>query len=141
MKLEIKVLRGNILLPSKATNGSAGFDIHWSLPESILTPGSTYNVDLGFATSFPENCGAIMLPRSGLGSKHGLKLNNTIGLIDSDYRGEWKAAITVDKPLRLSPGDRFLQFTMVTVPEMKVTITECLDETERGSGGFGHTGK
>lgn len=100
-------------------------------------------VPLGFAAEVPVGHVALLLPRSGAGAKHGLALNNTVGVIDADYRGEWKACLRVKNTLPLSweAGERLLQFVIVPVTTPELQVVESLETTERGEGGFGSTNK
>lgn len=140
--MNIKQLHPNFIMPSKGTQGAGAFDIY--MPESGSVSGDTPTiVPLGFAAEVPAGHVALILPRSGVGSKLGVELNNTCGVIDSDYRGEWKAAI------RLKDGgyhswntaDRLLQFLIVPITNVELVLVPELDTTERGTGGFGSSGK
>lgn len=97
---------------------------------------------LGFAAAVPDGYVGVLLPRSSTGAKHGLELNNTCGVIDSDYRGEWKAAIRTKSgiPFAWQAGDRILQFMIVPLAQVSLELVDSLDETNRGTGGFGSTG-
>lgn len=149
MRLQYKVLDQRVgsdfPLPVYATNGSAGLDLRAMVQEStIIHSGKTVLLPTGLSIyiSDPGYAGMI-LPRSGLGHKHGIVLGNLVGLIDSDYQGElmvscWNrghASFTVE------PGDRIAQ--LVIVPVMQVALEQVNEfvETERGSGGFGHSGR
>ena len=100
-------------------------------------------IGLGFAMEVPQGYAALILPRSSAGAKFGLELNNTCGVIDSDYRGEWKAALrTKDgKLLKWAAGDRLLLFLIVPVASVHLELVDSVNKTERGEGGFGSTGK
>jgi dUTP pyrophosphatase len=113
------------------------------MPEAGIASGVSQVFGLGFAAAIPEGFVALLLPRSGTGAKFGLELNNTCGVIDSDYRGEWKAALrTKDgRPFRWEADDRLLQALIVPVATVDLVQVEDLDETERGEGGFGSTGE
>ena len=143
MKGIIIELVSDTQVPTKATEGSAGFDIHAPYDFTVTSAGIT--IDLGFKTQLPPNTAALILPRSGLGTKHGLQLLNTVGLIDSDYRGEWKAGLILGyrevprQPLEIKKGDRILQFVVIDYPHMSI-VQGVVDNTTRGSGGFGSTG-
>ena len=99
-------------------------------------------VALGFATAIPRNCLGVLCPRSGIGAKTGLALNNTVGLIDPDYTGEWFAYLRVHNnlPFKWDPGERILQFFIVPVVCPDLIEVGRLENTERGDGGFGSTG-
>lgn len=125
------------IAPIKATSGSAAFDIY--AQEDIVIKNEPITFDLGFATEIPEGYAAILAPRSGLGTKHGVKLSNTVGLIDSDFRNEWKATLSANNEVSIIRGERFLQFFLIKVDEFQIEITESLTKTER-KGGYGSTG-
>lgn len=98
---------------------------------------------LGFAAAIPEGHVGILLPRSSAGAKYGLELNNTCGVIDSDYRGEWKAALKTKSgiPYEWKAGDRLLQFMVLPIANVTLQEVKFLLDTSRGTGGFGSTGK
>ena len=100
-------------------------------------------VPLGFAAEVPTGHVALLLPRSGAGAKHGVSLNNTVGVIDADYRGEWMACLRLKnhQPLTWEAGERLLQFVLVPVTTPELQIVDSLEDTDRGEGGFGHTGQ
>lgn len=140
--MRIKALHSNFVLPLKATDKAGAFDIY--MPESGGIVGHHGKlVGLGFAAEVPEGHVALILPRSGVGSKHGVELNNTCGVIDSDYRGEWKASLKTKNgaAFRWEAEDRLLQFLVVPIANITLEEVESLSDTERGMGGFGHTGK
>jgi len=134
----------DIPVPSYITHGSAGMDIHACLDEPLdLHPGDSSLIPGGFAMHIEDTgLAAILLPRSGLGHKHGIVLGNLVGLIDSDYQGQvfvscWnrgKEAFTI------TPGDRIAQMVFVPVVQAAFEIVDSFDESHRGAGGFGHTG-
>lgn len=140
MFAKIKPLHPNFKLPTRG-EGSAGFDLY--MPEPGEATGTTKMVGLGFATEIPPGYVGLLLPRSGVGAKHGLEVNNTCGVIDSDYRGEWKAAIRTKSgiPHTWAAGDRLLQAIIVPYWAGQFEIVDELPETIRGDGGFGHSGK
>jgi dUTP pyrophosphatase len=140
--MRIKALSPNFVKPIKSTKGAGAFDIY--MPEA----GSCYGdvpeaVPLGFSTAIPENHVALIFPRSGVGAKNGVELNNTCGVIDSDYRGEWKAFIRTKsgEQFKWNMGDRVLQFLVVPVAWIDLEVVDELNETDRGDGGFGSSGK
>ena len=140
--MNIKPLHTGFIMPSKGSPESAAFDIY--MPEAGSATGSSQLFGLGFSAAVPKGYVALLLPRSSSGAKFGLELNNTVGVIDSDYRGEWKAAIRTKNGIRHSweAGDRVLQFLLVPVGNQEVLhLVEDLDETSRGTGGFGSTGQ
>lgn len=152
-QLKIKPLSASFIAPSYATPGSAAFDLR-SNDFITLKKGQSTTIGLGFAAQVPDGHVALLMPRSGFGSKYGMGLRNTVGVIDSDYRGEWMATITRDNceptsahdsyidsvELHIAPGDRILQCMIVPVSQVDFIITNELDETERGTGGYGSTG-
>ena len=140
--MRVKQLQPGFIMPTKGTKGAGAFDIY--MPESGSTHGiHPVLVPLGFATEVPVGYVALILPRSGQGSKYGVELNNTCGVIDSDYRGEWKAAIRTKNNLEFSwdKGERILQFLIIPVADVTLELATDLDTTERGTGGFGSSGK
>lgn len=148
-KLQVKVLDerlGNsIPLPEYATSGSAGLDLRACLDTPLtLHPGETQLIRTGLAIYIEDpGLAAMILPRSGLGHKHGIVLGNLVGLIDSDYQGElmvscWnrgKDSFTIDI------GERLAQLILVPVMQAEFEIVEQFESTERGAGGFGHSGR
>ena len=148
-KIQLKVidprLGAEIPLPEYATQGSAGLDLPACLPEAtVLAPGETMLIPTGLAIYIADpDTAAILLPRSGLGHKHGIVLGNLVGLIDSDYQGQvyvscWNRGNT---PFTIEIGERIAQ--MVFVPVLQVAFEQVneFDESHRGEGGFGHTGR
>ena len=138
------MLDDNVPPPERATEGSAGFDIAVS-HDMLLTKG-THIVGTGITAQIPENMCGLILPRSSL-HKLGLSLANQVGLIDSDYRGEIKLALTFDGfnplgedlPLFLSKGTKLAQLVFLQLPHTFFTVSKMLSETGRGAGGFGST--
>lgn len=128
-------------MPSKGTTESGGFDIY--MPTDGIVSGVARKVGLGFASEIPSGHVALLLPRSGAGVNFGLELNNTCGVIDADYRGEWMAVLRTKDPeetFRWKAGDRVLQFILVPVARVTLELVESVARTERGAGGFGSTG-
>ena len=131
-------------LPAYATSGSAGLDLRAMLKEdTLLEPGQTLLIPTGLSIYIADpGLAALILPRSGLGHKHGIVLGNLVGLIDSDYQGElmvscWNRGQTAFK---ISIGDRLAQLVLVPVVQAHFEIVEDFDESQRGAGGFGHSG-
>ena len=131
-------------LPEYATHGSAGMDLRAILDKDMeLLPGETFLIPTGIAIHIENNnMAAIILPRSGLGHKHGIVLGNLVGLIDSDYQGQlfvscWNRG---DTAFVIKPGERIAQLVFVPVVQANFNIVESFDESQRGEGGFGHTG-
>ena len=132
-------------LPGYATPGSAGMDLRACLDEPlILKPGQTELIPSGIALHISDpGLAATILPRSGLGHKHGIVLGNLVGLIDSDYQGQifiscWNRG---DQTFTIEPGERIAQLVILPVVQATLNIVNEFDESERGEGGFGHTGK
>ena len=139
--MRIKQLHPNFIMPTKGTEHAGAFDIY--MPEDGSIQGNTQFIGLGFSAAIPENHVALLLPRSSSGAKYGVELNNTCGVIDSDYRGEWKAAMKTKSGLNYSwsAGDRVLQFMIVPIANVKLELVDELDSTSRNTGGFGSTGR
>ena len=133
-----------IPLPEHATNGSAGVDLRACLDEPlIIKPGETHLIGTGIAIHIGNpDFAAMLLPRSGLGHKHGIVLGNLVGLIDSDYQGELKVSCwnRGDTEFTVNPGERICQMVIVPVIQAEYDIVEEFDASARGEGGFGHTG-
>jgi dUTP pyrophosphatase len=146
--IQLKILDSKIgqqiPLPEHATNGSAGVDLRACLDEELLIkPGETHLIGTGIAIHIADQgFAAMLLPRSGLGHKHGIVLGNLVGLIDSDYQGELKVSCwnRGDTEFTVKPGERICQMIIVPVVQASYEIVEEFDASERGAGGFGHTG-
>jgi dUTP pyrophosphatase len=148
-KIQLKVLDdrlGNqIPLPDYATSGSAGLDLRACLTEPLtLNPGETSLIPTGIAIHIGDkHLAAMILPRSGLGHKHGIVLGNLVGLIDSDYQGQifvscWNRGQTT---FQIEIGERIAQMIFVPVVQAEFERVESFDQSMRGAGGFGHTGR
>jgi dUTP pyrophosphatase len=148
-KIEFKILDsriGNeIPLPEYATSGSAGLDLRACLTESTnLKPGETLLIPTGIAIHICDHhLAAVILPRSGLGHKHGIVLGNLVGLIDSDYQGQifvscWNRGNTT---FTITVGERIAQMVFVPVVQATLEQVDEFQESTRGAGGFGHTGR
>ncbi|SDT07580.1 deoxyuridine 5'-triphosphate nucleotidohydrolase [Halopseudomonas xinjiangensis] len=131
-------------LPAYATQGSAGLDLRAMLEQPLtLEPGQTQLLPTGLAIHIADpGLAALILPRSGLGHKHGIVLGNLVGLIDSDYQGElmvscWNRGQTA---FTIEPGERIAQLVLVPVLQARIDIVDSFDDSTRGAGGFGHTG-
>ena len=146
--IELKVLDPrlgeSIPLPHYATDGSAGLDMRACIDEPLtVDPGETVLVPTGLAMHIRDaSLAAVLLPRSGLGHKHGLVLGNLTGLIDSDYQGQvfiscWNRG---SKSYAVQPGERIAQMVFVPVEQVRFSIVEEFDDSARGAGGFGHSG-
>ncbi|MFM0735927.1 dUTP diphosphatase [Paraburkholderia xenovorans] len=147
MKLDLKILDARMRdqLPAYATTGSAGLDLRACLDEPLtLKPGETALVPTGLAIHVGDpGYAALVLPRSGLGHKHGIVLGNLVGLIDSDYQGQlmistWNRGETT---FVLNPMERLAQLVIVPVVQAEFNIVDDFELSERGEGGFGSTGK
>ena len=147
--VQLKILDSRIEsefgLPRYATSGSAGLDLHACLDQPLsLQPGETQLIPTGIAIHLADpGYAAVLLPRSGLGHKHGIVLGNLTGLIDSDYQGQifvscWNRSQT---PFEIQPGDRIAQMVILPVAQVQFSIVEEFDDSDRGAGGFGSTGK
>jgi len=147
--IELKILDPkigeSIPLPQIATEGSAGMDMRACIDsELIVSAGDTVLVPTGIAMHIADNnLAAVLLPRSGLGHKHGLVLGNLTGLIDSDYQGQifiscWNRG---EKAYKINPGDRIAQMVFIPVEQVKFDVVDDFKESDRGQGGFGHSGK
>ncbi|MBJ7389033.1 MAG: dUTP diphosphatase [Sphingomonadaceae bacterium] len=144
-KVDIRVQRldhgAGLPLPAYATSGAAGMDI--TAAESLtLRPGKRHAVATGFAFAIPDGYEVQVRPRSGLALKHGITCLNTPGTIDSDYRGEVKVILANlgDEDFVINIGDRIAQIVVAPVTQGIMCEVEALDDTERGTGGFGSTG-
>lgn len=132
-------------LPTYATEGSAGMDLRALLDEAlVINPGKTHLVRTGLAIHLADpGLAGMILPRSGLGHKHGIILGNTVGLIDSDYQGElmisvWNRGQTT---FTLEPGERLAQYVVVPVVQVQLEVVDSFDASQRGEGGFGSSGR
>ncbi|MGB5224316.1 MAG: dUTP diphosphatase [Arenicellales bacterium] len=133
-----------IPLPEHATDGSAGVDLRACLDEAlVIKPGETHLIGTGISIHIGNpGYAAMLLPRSGLGHKHGIVLGNLVGLIDSDYQGELKVSCwnRGDTEFTVKPGERICQMVIVPVVQAEYEIVQEFDASDRGEGGFGHTG-
>ncbi|PFG10986.1 MULTISPECIES: dUTP diphosphatase [unclassified Marinobacter] len=148
-KLQIRVLDErigqSIAFPAYATDGSAGLDLRACLSQPlVLEPGDTQLIGTGLAIHIADPAlAALILPRSGLGHKHGIVLGNLVGLIDSDYQGElmvscWNRGQT---RFTVEPGERLAQLVLVPVVQAEFEVVDEFDSSHRGTGGFGSTGR
>jgi dUTP pyrophosphatase len=148
-RVELKILNPRIgrdwPLPHRATSGSAGLDLRACLDEAVeLAPGDTKLLPTGLAIHLADpGLAAVIIPRSGLGHKHGIVLGNLVGLIDSDYQGELKISCwnRGQTSFRIEPGERIAQLVVVPVVQVDFDVVEEFAASERGAGGFGHTGR
>lgn len=144
-KVKVKVVREkNVNLPQYETNGAAGLDIRANIEENIiLKPLDRVLVPTGIKVAIPEGYEIQVRPRSGLALKHGITLLNSPGTIDSDYRGELKIIMIniSNQEYVIQKNERIAQLVLNKVEQIEFEEVEILDETLRGAGGFGHTGK
>lgn len=147
-KVELKILDKRIgtefPLPSYATAGAAGMDMRACIDEHLrIEPGEAHLIPTGLAIHIKEQgLAAVLLPRSGLGHKHGIVLGNLVGLIDSDYQGQvfvslWNRG---SETFTLEPGDRIAQMVFVPIVPVTFEVVDDFKASTRGGGGFGHTG-
>jgi dUTP pyrophosphatase len=147
-KIQLKILDERLgkefALPAYSTVGSAGLDLRACLHEPLhLEPGQTQLISTGLAIHINDpSYAAVILPRSGLGHKHGIVLGNLVGLIDSDYQGPVMVSCWNRSALEFTvqPGERIAQLMFVPVSQVQFDLVEAFEETNRGEGGFGHTG-
>lgn len=147
--VDVKILDARVgqdfALPSYATPGSAGLDLRACLDAPLaVAPGQTILVGTGLAMHIADpGLAATILPRSGLGHKHGIVLGNLVGLIDSDYQGELKVSVwnRGEDTYTIEPGERIAQLVVVPVVQVDFNIVTSFDDSDRGAGGFGHSGK
>ena len=134
-----------IPLPAYATDGSAGLDLRACLDAPVtLEPGQTHLVPTGFAIHLEDpGLAAVLLPRSGLGHKHGIVLGNLVGLIDSDYQGQVMVSVwnRGSHPFTISPGERIAQMIVVPVVQVELAVVQEFSASARGGGGFGSSGR
>ncbi len=147
--IELKILDPRlgeqIPMPTYATSGSAGMDLRACLTEPLIVePGQTHLIPTGMAIHISDpGLAAVLLPRSGLGHKHGIVLGNLVGLIDSDYQGPlmvscWNRG---DTPFTVQVGERIAQMVIVPVVQARFRVVEEFAASDRGEGGFGHSGR
>lgn len=146
-KLDVKILDERIreYLPQYSTSGSAGLDLRACTDEKMtINPGATVLIPTGLAINIADpGYAAVILPRSGLGHKNGIVLGNLVGLIDSDYQGQLFVSIwnRGKETFELNPFDRIAQLVVIPVVQVDLNIVDDFEETGRGAGGFGSTGK
>lgn len=144
--LDIKVIDPRIKdqLPEYSTSGSAGLDLRACIDAQMnIEPGQTVLVPTGFAINIEDpKYAAVILPRSGLGHKHGIVLGNLVGLIDSDYQGQIMVSVwnRGSKSFNIEPMDRIAQLVVIPIVQVQFNLVDDFNETIRGSGGFGSTG-
>ena len=142
--IQVKVVnRGNQQLPTYATAQSAGLDLRANIDEPVmLHPMERKLIPTGLHIALPEGFEAQVRPRSGLALKHGITVLNSPGTIDADYRGEIMVLLInfSQENFVINSGERIAQMIITKFEQIKWNVTDCLDETERGQGGYGHTG-
>jgi dUTP pyrophosphatase len=147
--IELKILDPRLgrdfPLPDYATEGSAGVDLRACLDEALpVAPGETVLIPTGMAIHIGDpSLAAVLLPRSGLGHKHGIVLGNLVGLIDSDYQGQvmvscWNRG---NAGFTVQPGERIAQMVLVPVVQARFEVVQAFEQSDRGTGGFGHSGR
>jgi len=147
--VDLKILDARIgtefPLPKRATDGSAGVDLRACLDAPLdLAPGECELIGTGIAIHLGDpQLAAAILPRSGLGHRHGIVLGNLVGLIDSDYQGELKISCwnRGSEVFRIDPGERIAQLVVVPVVPVEFNVVDSFAQSNRGAGGFGHTGR
>jgi dUTP pyrophosphatase len=141
MELPIRRLHEGAVLPSRAYPGDAGLDLAAAEPAELV-PGSRATIGTGFAVAIPDGQAGLVLPRSGLASKHGIGVLNAPGLIDSGYRGEVRVILHNHglETFRVDPGMRIAQLVLVAVEDVTLVEVKALPPTERGEGGHGSSG-
>jgi deoxyuridine 5'-triphosphate nucleotidohydrolase len=148
-QLKVRILDARVgrefPLPAYATDGSAGMDLRACLDAPLLlAPGETRLVATGLAIHLDDpGLAAVILPRSGLGHKHGIVLGNLVGLIDSDYQGQLMVSLwnRGQSPFSIEPGERIAQLVVVPVVQVLLTVVDDFAASARGAGGFGHSGR
>jgi dUTP pyrophosphatase len=147
--LKVRILDARVghdfALPAYATDGSAGMDLRACIEQPVvLSPGQTQLIATGLAIHLDDpGLAAMILPRSGLGHKHGIVLGNLVGLIDSDYQGQLMVSMwnRGQSPFTIEPGERIAQLVVVPVVQVELEVVEDFAGSTRGAGGFGHSGR
>ena len=143
LELSVKKLQPGAKLPTRGSDLSAGYDLYACLSESVtIQPGRTAAVGTGLAMALPEGWFAAIFARSGLAVKQGLRPANCVGVCDADYRGEYIVPLYNDstEPRVVENGERIAQMVLLPCRTLEFRLTETLDDTDRGEGGFGSTG-
>lgn len=148
-KIDVKILDARVgkefPLPTYATSGSAGLDLRACIDDVLdIAPGTTTLVPTGLAIHIADpDLAAVILPRSGLGHKHGIVLGNLVGLIDSDYQGQLMVSVwnRSQQAFNIEPGERIAQMVFVPVVQAEFNLVNDFDASVRGEGGFGHSGR
>jgi dUTP pyrophosphatase len=143
MILPFRRLNGSAVVPARAHDGDAGYDL-CAAESTSIPPGDRASVGTGIAVAIPDDHAGLVVPRSGLAARHGVALVNAPGLIDSGYRGELRVLLLNtdrEQPFAVEPGDRIAQLIILRVESPELVEAEELEETLRGAGGFGSTGR
>jgi len=143
-KLNVMLIQPNAKLPKRHTEGSVGYDISACLNDDVtIAQGETRKIGAGFAIALKPGFAAFIYARSGLGINYGVIPANCVGVVDSDYRGEVIVGLknTSDKPYTIKNGDRIAQMVITKCELPEIILNDDLEETARGAGGFGSTGK
>ena len=142
--VKVKKVREGAIVPKRATEGSAGADLYACISEPItIAPGQLVKIPVGIAIELADKgLAAFLFARSGLGVKHGITLSNSVGVVDSDYRGEICVGLcnVSDEPYTVSPDERIAQMVIMPVVNAEFIEADNLSDTERGEGGFGSSG-
>ena len=141
--ISVKILRSGAKLPTYGTDHSAGADLYACLDAPVtIAPGQTVLIPTGLAMALPKGYGGFVFARSGLGIRHGVVPGNCVGVIDADYRGEVLVGLHnhSDTAYTIQPGERIAQLVVLETPMWEAKEVDSLDDTDRGTGGFGSTG-
>ena len=141
--MKIKLITKTAHIPTRGTALAGGFDLYADIDSPLnLYPGRIVQINTGVAMEIPEGHVGLIMPRSGLGTKHGIFIANTVPVIDADYRGEILVFLSVrgPEPYTINPGDRFAQMLITPVFTPQLEVVDELSETARGTGGWGSTG-
>jgi dUTP pyrophosphatase len=143
MKIQIKKLRPDAILPTRGSSSAAGYDLYACIDEDVSIPSrSTAKIGTGLSVAIPEGYFGAVFARSGLATKQGLRPANCVGVCDADYRGEYIVALHNDseEPRVIHNGDRIAQLVILPFLSAEFEETDSLSDTDRGAGGFGSTG-
>lgn len=144
MDIKILKLRDSAVIPTRATIGSAGYDLYACLDSNVsISRGQLLKIPCGFAIETPPGFCSFIFPRSGLATKYGISLANAVGVVDSDYRGELQVCLTRTSdgdPYVIHNGDRIAQLVVMKVESLNFVSVSQLSDSDRGQGGFGSTG-
>ena len=144
MKIQIKKLNENATIPTRGSDRAAGYDLYACLEnEVVIGAGETVKIGTGLSIAVPDGYFGAIFARSGLAAKEGLRPANCVGVADSDYRGEYIVALHNDSAVSrvVTPGERIAQLVVMPYLSVEFDEVDALDETERGAGGFGSSGK